>query len=376
MDTDLPAPLKHIFERKAHPYHMWDGIQNIPDGMEDILAPQVRSVVRASAEVMCSRQPVHLMGCGTSFFAAYAIAQAIQQVAGLPAYAWEAFEFLAYPPPGLENSSLVGISHTGSTPPVVQAIEMARQRGAVTIGYTDGVPSALARSSEWVIPSTLGSESALPKTRSYLASLMRGYLHAVELGRWIGRDVSEVEAALQRAPGLARQVLAEVESQVRALAESWVGCRRAVVSGGGPQFATAQEGMLKLIEASMFNAVTWEIEEAVHGTWASTVEDDLVVLLAVEGPSYESAVRLAGGMKTIGAKVWVLTNCAWSGEPVDAVTVLPGGEPEVLMPLYAILPLYQFAYFSALARHLSPDNMRLSDKRFLAARLRMRSSMT
>jgi glucosamine--fructose-6-phosphate aminotransferase (isomerizing) len=376
MDTDLPAPLKHIFERKAHPYFMWDGIQSIPGGMEDILSPQVLSGVRASAEAMYSRPPVHLMGCGTSFFAAYAIAHAIQQVAGLPAYAWEAFEFLAYPPPGLENSSVVGISHTGSTPPVVRAIEMARQHGARTVGYTDGVPSALERSSEWVVASSMGSEPALPKTRSYLAGLMRGYLQAVELGRLAGRDVSETEAALRRAPGLARQVLAGTESQGRALAETWAGCRRVVVSGGGPHFATAQEGMLKLTEASMFSAVSWEIEEAVHGTWASTVEDDLVVVLALEGPSYESAVRLAGGMKTIGAKVWVLSNCAWSGVPVDAVTTLPGGEPEVLMPLYAILPLYQFAYFSALARHLSPDNMRLSDERFLDARTQMRSSLT
>jgi len=81
-------------------------------------------------------------------------------------------------------------------------------------------------------------------------------------------------------------------------------------------------------------------------------------------------------MKTIGAKVWVLSNCPWTGVPVDAVTALPVGEPEALMPLYAILPLYQFAYFSALARRLSPDNMHLSDERFLDARRQMRSSLS
>ena len=375
MNNELPASLTHVFERSAHPYHMWDGIQGIPAGMEDILSPQVASVVRASAAAMRSKLPIHLMGCGTSFFAAHAIAQAIQQVAGLPAYPWEAFELMAYPPVELENSSLVGISHTGGTPPVVRAIEMARERGACTVGYTDGVPSALERSSEWVVASTLGAELALPKTRSYLASLMRGYLHAVELGRLNGKDVSAIENALGGAPALARQVIASVEPQARELAQAWAGCRRVIVSGGGPQFATAQEGMLKLTEAAMFSSVTGEIEEAVHGTWASTLEEDLVILLAMDGPSYESTLRLAGGMKTIGAKVWVLTNCAWTGVPVEAVTVLPGGEPEVLMPLYAILPLYEFAYFSALARGLSPDNMRLTDERFLDARMQMRTSL-
>ncbi len=375
MINELPPSLNRVFERNAHPYHMWDGIQNIPAGMEDILAPRLAGVVRDSAAAMRSKLPIHLIGCGTSYFAAHAIAQAIQQVAGLPAYPWEAFEFMAYPPVGLENSSLVGISHTGGTPPVVRAVEMARALGACTVGYTDGVPSALDRSSEWVVASTLGAEAALPKTRSYPASLMRGYLHAVELGRLNGKDVSTIESALKRAPGLARQVIASAEPQARELAKAWSGCRRVVVSGGGPHFATAQEGMLKLTEAALFSSVTWEIEEAVHGTWASTLEDDLVVLLAMDGPSYESALRLAGGMKTIGAKVWVLTNCAWSGVPVDAVTELPGGEPEVLMPLYAILPLYEFAYFAAIARGFSPDTMRLTDERFLDARMQMRTSL-
>ncbi len=376
MNNDLPAPLAHVFERKAHPYHMWDSIQSIPAGMEDILAARAVGVVRDSAEAMRLKMPIHVLGCGSSFFAGYAIAHAIRQVAGLPAFPWEAFELLAYPPVGLESSSVIGISHTGSTPPVVQAIEMAGERGACTVAYTDGASSALGRSSQWVVSGSLGLEPALPKTRSYLASLMRGYLQAVELGRLGGRDVATVERALEHAPALARQVLAATESQVRELAGAWSGCRRVVICGGGPHLATAQEGTLKLSEAAMFSAITWEMEEAVHGIWANTVEEDLVILLAMEGPSYKGAARLAAGLKTIGAKVWVLANCSWTGVPVDAVTTLPGGEPEVLMPLYAILPLYQFTYFSALARGFSPDDMRLSDPRFMDAHRQMRAYLT
>ncbi len=365
--------MEHIFERKVHPYHMWDGIQSIPAGMEDILAPQVVSAVRASVGAMFSKRPIFLTGCGTSFFAAQATAHAIQQVAGLPAYPWEAFELLAYPPVGLENGTLIGISHTGSTRPLVQAIEMGRTRGAYTVGYTDDASSALGLSCEQVITGKLGLEPALPKTRSYLAALVRGCLQAVELGHLGNRDVAVTESALPRAPNLARQVLAASEAQVRDLAARWAGCRRVVVCGGGPQLATAQEAALKLTEGARLDAIAWEIEEAVHGTWASTQAGDLVILLAVEGQSCDGAVRLAAGMKTIGASVWVLANCDWTGGPVDALTALPGGEPEVLMPLYAILPLYQFTYFVALARGVSPDAMGLSDPRFMEARRQMRT---
>jgi glutamine---fructose-6-phosphate transaminase (isomerizing) len=269
----------------------------------------------------------------------------------------------------------VGISHTGGTPPVVRAIEMARGQGACTVAYCDGIPSALTRTSEWLIPSSMGAEPALPKTRSYASALMRGYLQAVALAQLAGKDVRVWEAALQRAPELARQVLSASEAQAQELANRWHTCRRMVVSGGGPQHATALEGMLKLTEAAMVNAAGWEIEEAVHGTWASTVEDDLMILPAIEGPGFAAAARLAGGMKAIGAKVWVLTNRPWNGVEVDAITRLPQGEPEVFMPLYAVLPIYQFAYFTALSRNLSPDTMRMSDPRFLEARKQMRSSL-
>lgn len=375
MKTELPAALTHVFEREAHPYHMWEGIQSIAAGLEDILAPQSVSAIQSAAAAMQPKSPIHLMGCGTSYFAAIAIAYAIQQIAGQAAYPWQAFEFLAYPPNGIQNSTVVGISHTGSTPSVVQAVDMGRKLGACTVGYTDGIPSALTRTSEWVIPSTMGAEPALPKTRSYISTLMRGYLQAVELARLNGKETELWATALKRAPAITRLVVEASEAQAKDLAERWYSSRRVVVSGGGPQHATALEGMLKLTEAAMFSATSWEIEEAVHGTWASTIEDDLIILPAMEGPSFESTVRLAGGMKAIGSKVWVLTNRAWTGVEVDAITRLPEGEPELFMPLYAVLPIYQFAYFAALCKHLSPDNMRMTDPRFLNARMQMRSSL-
>ncbi|HVN53809.1 MAG TPA: SIS domain-containing protein [Anaerolineaceae bacterium] len=375
MKTGPPEALEHVFERQAHPYHMWDGINSIPAGLEDILAqPAVEAIHEASRAVQ-EKSPIHLLGCGTSYFAAGAIALAIQHIAGLPAYAWEAYEFLAYPPVALEGSAVIGISHTGSTPPTVRAAEMARSLGACTVAYTDAAESALSRASEWRVASTLGVEPALPKTRSYPATLLRGYLQACELARLSGKEASGWEAALSKSPSLARQVLAGCEAQARELAERWNTRRRIVVSGGGPQHVTAQEGMLKLTETALATSTSWEIEEAVHGTWASTTEDDLVILLAIDGPGYESAARLAGGMKTIGCQVWALTDRPWEGHAVDALTALPAGEPELFMPLYAILPIYQFAYFLALVRGLSPDAMGMDNPRFFEARLQMRSTI-
>jgi hypothetical protein len=45
------------------------------------------------------------------------------------------------------------------------------------------------------------------------------------------------------------------------------------------------------------------------------------------------------------------------------------------MPLFAILPLYQYTYFLALAQGIHPDNMRLADPRYLQARMLMRDTI-
>ena len=90
---------------------------------------------------------------------------------------------------------------------------------------------ALTRASEWVIPSTMGSEPALPKTRSYTSTLMRGYLQAVALARLDGRKESAWEGALHQAPGLTRQVIAACRAsqgpgRSMARAGGWLSRRR------------------------------------------------------------------------------------------------------------------------------------------------------
>jgi hypothetical protein len=54
---------------------------------------------------------------------------------------------------------------------------------------------------------------------------------------------------------------------------------------------------------------------------------------------------------------------------------LPDNIPESLLPLYSILPIYLFTYFLAIERGLRPDNLNLSDPRFLEARTMIRESI-
>jgi glucosamine--fructose-6-phosphate aminotransferase (isomerizing) len=375
MLNEIPAGVQSAFERTEHPFYMWEGMQDLPMAARDILSPSIQERIQRSAHALQGKRSIDLIGCGTSYFAGIAATYVFHALTPLTAHAFNAFEYLAYPPQASDESVLIGISHTGGTPAVIQALDMAKQRGELTIGYTDVENSALDRVADHTIYSSLGAEPALPKTRSYVAALLRNACLAVTLARLQGKDVADLETQLAAVPQKLAQVMAEVQDQARTLAKTLKEGRKFIVVGGGPQWATAQEGALKLTEAARVVADAWELEEAVHGTWASTQTGDVVIILAMEGPSYEKSAILAEGMKTIGATVWAITNKQGAQLHADHLTVLPNDLDELFMPLTAILPLYYYTYFLALELGVRPDNMNLADPRYLKARQMMRTSM-
>src|SRR3954469_3526003 len=357
--------------RTVHPFHMWDGIQAIPAALDATEADGPG--VEAAAAIVAAEPRVDLVGCGTSYFAGMAIAHAFQGAAATPATAHNAFEYAAYPPPAAGRGALVALSHTGTTPDVVAAVDEHRSGGRPAIALTDVAGSPLAAACDGALVGPGGLEPALPKTRSYATALQRGFALALAVARRSGRGAPALAAALDDAGDLAAAVTRETEAQVRQLAEDFAGAPRIVVVGGGPELATANEAALKITEAAGMHADAWQVEEAAHGTWASTAPGELAIVIAPEGRGTGHARRIARGMAAAAASVWVLGNGGAAGG-ADAPTPLPDVD-ELVMPLFSVLPLYVFAYHLALARDRNPDVMGTDEPRYREARGIMRLTL-
>lgn len=371
MDTGIPASMAPAFERTGHPFHMWEGISGTPDALAASLTPAVAETMRQAAARLKDRQVLHLAGCGTSYFAGMAATYALHRLTPALAVAHEAFEFESYPPGGLKGSGFVAISHTGETGPVIRSIDLAREGSAVTVGVTDVAGSPLDRAVDLALGGGSGREPALPKTRSYVASVLRLYLLALELGRLSGQDVEPAREILSQSPALARQVLEQSRETAALVARENATTERVVVIGGGPQLATALEAALKLKEAALVHADGWELEESMHGPWVALRPGDLVILLGMRGPGLAGAQRVARAMQEIGVRTWSISDDPAGLPGARYSTTLPA-LPEIFAPLLAILPLYLFTYEMALARGGRPDCMRLYDNAYLRARLMMR----
>ena len=127
---------------------------------------------------------IHLVGCGDSLYAAMAARLAVAEWSGTWVEPVESLEF-RYCVGGLSDASLVvGISVSGQVQRTLDSLEMARERGAFTVGITGTPNSTIHTCADGVIDiGVRGREPGpVPGTASYVANLTTLYWLGLALG--------------------------------------------------------------------------------------------------------------------------------------------------------------------------------------------------
>ncbi|RLF24047.1 MAG: hypothetical protein DRN15_03900 [Thermoprotei archaeon] len=364
--------LRRIPRRTGHPYLVYDSITMTRAILDEILKEKsyIIPIQEAAKEIVKrSLSKIYFTGCGTSFYAGIVATYAFHKIARVPSEAVTAFEVYNYPPPDLGNSCLVLISHSGHTKVDIDLAGLAKKMGAYTIAITDVPDSPLARSVDKVVSGPGGRDPAIPKTRSYIASLLRCILLALYVGDEKGYDVSEYLAQVKRIPDLISSTLKATEEKAREIARKYKDKFDFFVVGGGPNYATALEGALKLKEMSYINAEAIEAEEAAHGPWLCFNENMVFITIAPPGPSYERLHSLVRGVKAIGVSTISIVREGDERISKDSDDVIEIKEnlSEDLTPLVYIMPLYLVSYYLAVEKGVNPDIARSDDERFRKA---------
>ena len=255
-ELEIPKAIQQVLDRNAHPYHMWDGIQSIPDHLTALFEDTRLSVLKEIAGKLRDYPQLDMIGCGTSLFAALLACHAFNELAGKRVFAQNAFEFLAYPYRNLQDTVLFGISHTGGTPVVVQSVDMVNQAGGLTVGLTDISTSRLASSAKELISTDFGGELSLPKTRSFMTTLFNLYLLAAFSGQDKTPAMNAALSALRTLPDRIREITPLMDESVQAILPKLPQLRRVIVIGAGPQLPIAMEGSLKITESALMDSAT------------------------------------------------------------------------------------------------------------------------
>ncbi len=377
MTKNVPAYMSKAFERTSHPYYLYESLFSTPQALEMVLADDSVAVIKKAAKMIADKDLLFFTGNGTSFYDAVAGAYAANAFSGINASYQPSYDFQHNPPAKLDAScAVIGVSHSGNTFETVKALEFARSQGAATIAITDGEKSDIWNAADIVLCNPI-VENQGPKTKSFVASILRTHLLALYIAQAKGEDVQKELDVYTHLPQVAKEVLEKNESAIREYAKKRkeINLTRFGVVGTGFQFAPACEGALKMTEAALVHAMPWETEEMIHGHWYSMIPHELVIVTAIEGETLVKSKDLLKGLKTINVDFWVITNSDDEFPEAEFVTRLPSGLPEYAYALLTILPLYSFTYFLALAIGKShPDHGPYDTQEFMDARLVFRES--
>jgi glutamine---fructose-6-phosphate transaminase (isomerizing) len=252
----------------------------------------------------------------------------------------------------MRNSIVLALSQSGRTPDVVDYVERARKRGALTVAVTNDPDSVLAQAAEAVLPLAAGPERAIAATKTYTAQLAALALLA---GFAAGRG-DEVADGIREVAGLLEALLPELERHAgeTAVALAFVG--RMFVIGRGPEFATAREISLKLLETCRVAADALTATDLVHGPVAA-VDGMFPVWAIASGDETLDAVRdAAARARRAGGTIFASGTAA--AEITDADYRIPVPKPTLalLSPLLSVAPGQVLAWALARAKGLDADH--------------------
>jgi len=251
----------------------------------------------------------------------------------------------------LTGSCVLALSQSGRTPDVVDYVERARARGGLTIAVTNDVESELAAAADEVLPLAAGAEHAVAATKTYTAQIAALALlaaHAAGKGRAYADGIRATAALLD-------DLLPVLERRAAATAVALAFVGRMFVIGRGPEFATAREISLKLLETCRVAAEPLTATDLAHGPVAAVDGLFPVWTIAAEDESLPAVREAAARASAAGATI--IASGTAADEVEGAAFRLPVPRPPLplLAPLLSVAPGQVMAWALALAKGLDPD---------------------
>ena len=304
---------------------------------------------------------IYLVGHGSSLFNSQVGEYVIEHITGIPSRAVPAFAFSNYMEPRLLGPEIlvIGISTTGGTGSVCEALEKARGAGSSTLAITARHDSPITQDAEAVILTGGEDDQISVKTKSYVQALIPLYLLATHLTadpRVRNYWLNQIHQAAQGT----RQFLQEGWDQLRQLAELYRSAPKVFVLGTGPNLGTAEEASLKIIEMAKMYSECQELEDFFHGRLREVDQSSPMFFIAPNGHANRRVLDFLTVMEMIHAPSIVLTDKVTPGIQRLATHVIhiPVALDEFTTPLLYILPMHIFGYEMALQRGYDPTARR------------------
>ncbi len=346
-------------EKEGYPHFMLKEIHQQGAVLRNTLAGRVddnSDAVRLtdmniSADELKACNKIFIVACGTAWHAGMVGKFLIEKFAKVSVELDLASEFRYRDPIIPPNSIMIPVSQSGETADTLEAIRIAKSRGARVAAIVNAVGSSVARESHGVVYQQAGPEIGVASTKAYTSQCMCFALFTIWLAETRGvldkAQAKEMIQHLRAVPGKVDEILKN-QDKVKELANrpEYRDAVGAFFLGRNYNFPSALEGALKLKEISYIHAEGYAAGEMKHGPIALVTNTFPVICVAVKGETYE---KMVSNIQEIKARSGLIISVATEGDESiqahsnDVIYIPECYEP--YSPILVAVPLQLLAYY-------------------------------
>ena len=248
-----------------------------------------------------------------------------------------------------KNTLVIPISQSGETADTLEALKIAKNYGAYSLGIINVVESSIARICDNVLYIKAGPEIAVATTKAYLAQVLTLILLGIYLGnknKYINdEELGILTDELNKLP-LKLESLLENKNYEK-IAKTLYQKNSIFFIGRQVDYALCMEGSLKLKEISYIHSEAYAAGELKHGT-ISLIDKDVPTIAIITKKSIASkTISNVKEVKSREGKIILITSSDIEEfNDYDKKIVIPE-TMEIYKPLLAVIPLQLIAYYTA-----------------------------
>ncbi|GBF88215.1 hypothetical protein Rsub_00927 [Raphidocelis subcapitata] len=330
---------------KAEPFVMLGGLEGHVEGI-----------------LRCRR--IVFIACGTSYHACLAARKTLEDFAAMPVVVELAGDFMDREAPVFRDDTCVFVSQSGETADTLRALEYAKNKGALCVGVTNTVGSAISNATHCGVHLNAGFEIGVASTKAYTSQIVALTMVALLLGadsRAKAPKRLEAMRALARLPEDVSRALA-LDEDMRALAGQLKDAQSLIFFGRGYNYSTALEAALKVKEVALIHSEGINAGEMKHGPLALVDENLPIIVIATQDGMHRKMVSVIEQLLARNGKLIILCN----GDDPDMDAFAARGcslirvpaTVDALQPIVNIVPLQLLSYHLTTLRGFNVDQPR------------------
>ena len=229
-----------------------------------------------------------LCACGTSYHAALVASYLFERLAKIKCKVEVASEFRYREAVVRENSLFIVISQSGETADTLEALKIAKQKGAKTFAICNVDNSSIVRLAHLSLLTRAGIEKGVASTKAFATQVLTLWMLAIFIAQKKGFDMSEEISALLHTPNVC-VVESKLHERIHRLSKRYLDGHGFFYIGRDVFYPLALEGALKLKELSYLHAEGYPAGEMKHGPIALADSKLYTIALLPQHKLYEKA---------------------------------------------------------------------------------------